>query len=104
MSPPRLFDRQLLSRRLDRAAKAFAQAQFLRERSIEDLLHSLGAVNRRFDVALEIGARDGGFAKALAASPDAGKIGLLIEADVSQRFIGQAQGPARLIMDEEELP
>lgn len=104
MSPPRLFDRQLLSRRLDRVAKGFAQAQFLRERAIEDLLHSLGAINRRFAVALEIGARDGGLARALAASPDAGKIGLLIEADLSSRFLEQAQGPARLIMDEEHLP
>jgi len=104
MSPPRLFDRRLLSRRLDRAAKTFAQAQFLRERAIEDLLHSLGAINRRFELALDIGARDGGFARELAASPDAGKVGLLIEADLSPAFLTQTQGPARLIMDEEQLP
>ncbi len=104
MSPPRLFDRQLLSRRLDRAARTFAQAQFLRQRSTEDLLHSLGAVNRRFDVALEIGARDGLFARELAASPDSRKIELLIEADLSHTFLQQAQGAARLIMDEEQLP
>ena len=104
MSPPRLFDRHLLSRRLDRAAAGFAQAQFLRERAIEDLLQTLGAINRRFDVALEIGARDGGLARTLATSPDAGKIGLLIEADLSRKFLDQATGPAPLIMDEEQLP
>ncbi len=104
MSPPRLFDRRLLSARLDRAAAGFAQAQFLRERSIEDLLQTLGAINRRFDLALDIGARDGGFARALTASPDGAKVGLLIEADLSTRFLKQADGPARLIMDEEALP
>lgn len=104
MSLPRLFDRHLLSRRLDRAAATFAQAQFLRERAIEDLLQTLGAINRRFEVALEIGARDGGFGRELAVSADQAKVGLLIEADLSPGFLAQAQGSARLIMDEEQLP
>jgi SAM-dependent methyltransferase len=101
MSPPRLFDRSLLARRLDRAAKGFAQASFLRERAIEDLLHSLSGINRHFDIALEIGARDGAFRRELRTTPAAGKIGTLIEGDLSQAFAGS--GP-RLIMDEEQLP
>ncbi|MBP2158013.1 MULTISPECIES: methyltransferase domain-containing protein [Asticcacaulis] len=98
MSPPRLFDRSLLARRLDRAAKGFAQASFLRERAIEDLIHSLSGINRHFDVALEIGARDGAFGRELTASPAASKIGVLIESDLSERF------SPRLVMDEEQLP
>ena len=101
MSPPRLFDRSLLARRLDRAAKGFAQASFLRDRAIEDLLHSLSGINRHFDVALEIGARDGTFRRELAGSPAAGKIGVLIEGDLSEAFNGARP---RLVMDEEQLP
>ena len=101
MSPPRLFDRSLLARRLDRAAKDFAQASFLRERAIEDLLHSLSGINRHFDVALEVGARDGAFRRELATSPAAGKVGVLIESDLSEGFAGSQP---RLVMDEEQLP
>lgn len=101
MSPPRLFDRSLLARRLDRAAKGFAQASFLRERAIEDLMHSLSGINRHFDVALEIGARDGAFGRELTGSPAVDKIGMLIEGDLSEAFDG---GSPRLIMDEEQLP
>jgi SAM-dependent methyltransferase len=101
MSPPRLFDRSLLARRLDRAAKGFAQASFLRERAIEDLIHSLSGINRHFDVALEIGARDGAFRRELTGSPAADKIGVLLEGDLSQAFAG---GRPRLLMDEEQLP
>lgn len=101
MSPPRLFDRSLLARRLDRAANGFAQASFLRERAIEDLLHSLSGINRHFDVALEIGARDGAFRRELTASFAADKIGVLIEGDLSQVF---AAPGSRLVMDEEQLP
>jgi hypothetical protein len=57
-SPPKLFDRRLLTRRLDRAASGFAQAQFLRERAIEDTILTLSAINRRFDLALDMGAHD----------------------------------------------
>lgn len=104
MSLPRLFDRQLLARRLDRAAAHFAQAQFLKARAAEDLLHSLGAINRHFDLALDIGARDGTFARLLAESPVAEKIGLLIEGDLSPRFSEMRGAQARLMMDEEQLP
>ncbi len=101
MSPPRLFDRSLLARRLDRAASGFAQASFLRERAIEDLLHSLSGINRHFDIALEIGARDGAFGRELTGSPAAGKIGVLIAGDLSEGFSG---AQPRLVMDEEHLP
>jgi len=99
---PRLFDRSLLSRRLDRAARGFAQAQFLKERVSEDMLDTLGAINRRFDIALDIGARGGVFGRMLAASPVADKIGLLIESDLSRAMLPQTG--ARVVLDEEALP
>ncbi len=103
-SPPRLFDRSLLAARRNRAASAFSQAQFLRERSIEDTLSTLAAINRRFERALDMSAADGAFGRALATSDAAGKIGLLIEGELSDRLSKQQSGRARLIMDEEWLP
>ena len=103
-SPPRLFDRRLLARRLDRAASGFAQAQFLRDRAIEDLIETLIAINRHFNVALDIGARDGGFGRAVAGTRVADKIGLLIEADLSSRLSAAQSGSARVMLDEETLP
>ncbi len=103
-APPRLFDRTLLAARRDRAAANFAQAQFLRDRAIGDTLETLAAINRRFDVALDMAAADGGFGRALARSDVAGKVGLLIEGELSGRLLANASGPARLVMDEEALP
>ncbi len=102
--PPRLFDRKLLTRRLDRAATAFAQAQFLRERAIEDTILTLSAINRRFDLALDMGARDGLFGRMIRDTVVADKVGLLIEGDISSRLSDQQSGSARLLMDEEALP
>ncbi|ESQ93662.1 methyltransferase domain-containing protein [Asticcacaulis benevestitus] len=102
--PPRLFDRNLLASRLDRAAAGFAQAQFLRDRAVEDTIETLSAINRQFDVALDMGARDGSFGRAIVGTPVADKIGFLIEGELSPRLSAQQSGTARLIMDEEALP
>ncbi|MEI9906173.1 MAG: methyltransferase domain-containing protein [Asticcacaulis sp.] len=64
----------------------------------------MSAITRHFDVALDMAAADGGFGRALAASDVAGKVGLLIEGEVSPRLLARASGPARLVMDEEALP
>lgn len=101
---PRLFDRPLLATRRNRAARGFAQAHFLRDRVIEDTLATLSVINRHFDLALDIGAGDGRFGRALATSPAASKVGLLIESELSQALSAQQSGAARLIMDEEALP
>ena len=102
--PPRLFVRNLLAHRLDRAAGGFSQAHFLRERAVEDLIETLSVINRSFDVALDMAARDGAFGRAVVGTPVAGKIGLLIEGDLSEKLSAQQSGAARLIMDEEALP
>lgn len=99
---PQLFDRALLAHRLDRAAASFAQAQFLKERVSEDMLDTLGAINRQFPLALDIGARGGVFGRMLAESPVADKVGLLIESDLSPAML--PEHGARLVLDEEALP
>ena len=99
--PPRLFDRALHRRRLDRAAGAYAG--FLKQRAAEDLALRLEAIQRSFPLALDLGARDGAFRAALAASDAAAKVELLIESDLSVAMLGARTGP-RLVLDEERLP
>jgi SAM-dependent methyltransferase len=102
-APPLLFDRRLHRLRLDRAASAYAEAGFLKARAAEDAVERLEVIKRDFGLAVDIGARDGAFARALAQSPAAAKVGLLVEADLSPRMLAGRPGP-RLIADEERLP
>jgi SAM-dependent methyltransferase len=102
-SPPRIFDRDLHARRLTRAAKSFATADFLKRRAAGDLVERLEAINRRFEVAADLGARDGAFARALAESPAADRVGLLVQSDLSAAMLAGRAGP-RLVADEERLP
>jgi len=101
--PPRLFDRARHRRRLDRAAPRYAQAKFLKVRTAEDLVARLEAVKRAFPVVVDLGARDGAFARALAASDAAAKVGVLIETDLSLAMLAPRAG-LRLVADEERLP
>jgi len=58
-SPPRIFDRALLNRRLDRAwmrPRGGAQADFLLARAAQDLCERLSVVKRRFAVAADFGS------------------------------------------------
>jgi SAM-dependent methyltransferase len=100
-SPP--FDRALHRLRLTRASATYPEASFLKERASEDLLDRLGAINRRFDLAIELGARTGVLAGALSASPTADRIGTLIECDLCERMLAGREGPG-LVVDEERLP
>ncbi len=63
----------------------------------------LEAIMRSFSLAVDLGARDGAFARALSLSDAREKIGLLIEADLSARMLRDRPG-ARLQLDEERLP
>jgi len=102
--PPQIFDRRLHRLRLGRAARSAKSgkggAEFLSVRVAEDIAERLEAVNRRFDVALDLGARDGALAEALGASSAAGKIDFVISAP-------ETRGPwrgTRLVADPERLP
>lgn len=101
-TPPRLFDRALHRRRLERAAPGYASADFLKRRAAEDAVMRLEAIMRRFPVAVDLGARNGAFAQALAASDAREKIDVLIEADLSPAML--ARPGLRVAADEERLP
>lgn len=102
-APPILFDRALHRRRLDRAASAFAGSAFLKARAAADAVERLEPIMRRFPLAVDLGARDGAFARALAGSDAAGKIDTLIETDLSAAMLNGRPTP-RLVVDEERLP
>jgi SAM-dependent methyltransferase len=102
-APPLLFDRALHRRRLERAAAGFGQAGFLKARAAEDAVERLEAIMRSFAVAVDLGARDGAFVRALRASPARGKIGFLIETDLASAMLARRAG-ARIQADEERLP
>ena len=99
---PRIFDRDLHARRLDRASAGYDTAGFLKARAAADLVERLEAINRRFAVAVDLGARDGAFRRALAGAAP-GKIGWLAESDLSAVMLAQRPG-ARVVADEERLP
>jgi SAM-dependent methyltransferase len=101
--PPLLFDRALHARRLARAAGGFSAADFLKRRAADDIVERLETINRRFDVAADLGARGGVFARALAQSPAAARVGLLISADLSPAM-AKAAGGVAVAADEERLP
>jgi SAM-dependent methyltransferase len=102
-APPILFDRALHRRRLDRAAKGFGGAGFLKARAAEDAVMRIETIMRTFPLAVDLGARDGAFARALAESAAREKVGHLFEADLSGAMLAGRPGP-RLQLDEERLP
>jgi SAM-dependent methyltransferase len=102
-SPPRIFDRELLRRRLDRAAPGYAGADFLKRRAAGDIVMRLEAIMRDFPRAVDLGARNGAFAQALAKSDAAARVGLLVEADLSGAMLAGRAG-MRIVADEERLP
>ena len=63
----------------------------------------LEAIMRDFPRAVDLGARNGAFAQALAASDAAPRVGLLVEADLSGRMLAGRSG-MRVLADEECLP
>jgi SAM-dependent methyltransferase len=102
-APPRLFDRALHRRRLDRAASGFGRADFLKRRAAADAVERLEAILRSFPLAVDLGARDGAFARALADSEARERVGLVIEADLSRAMLA-GRAALRVQVDEEQLP
>jgi len=102
-APPRLFDRTLHRKRLDRAAAGFGQADFLHRRAALDLAERLEAIMREFPLAVELSSRAGAFRQALAQSDAGARIGTLIEADASPAMLA-GRGGVRVVLDEERLP
>ena len=102
-APPRLFDRDLHRLRLTRAARGPGKADFLKVSAAEDLVARLESVNRRFPAAVDLGARRGAFARALAMRGAAAKVDFLAQTDLSRAMLVGRPG-ARMVADEERLP
>lgn len=103
-APPLIFDRALHRQRLQRAAPGFGAASFLKARAAQDIAARLSPIMQRFPLAVDLGARDGAFARALEDEPEAaGKIDTLLELDLSQAMLASRAG-LRVVADEERLP
>jgi SAM-dependent methyltransferase len=102
-APPRLFDRALHRKRLDRAAAGYAGADFLQRRAALDIVERLEPILQDFPRAVDLSARGGAFARALAENPAAARVGMLVEADLSAAMLARRGGP-RVALDEERLP
>ena len=100
---PHLFDRRLHRRRLGRAAASFSGANFLKTRAATDAVERLEAILRSFPLCVDLGARDGAFARALAQSDARTRIETLIETDLSGAMLAGRSG-LRVQADEEALP
>jgi SAM-dependent methyltransferase len=101
VTAPPLFDRRLHRARLDRACAGYAD--FLKRRATEDLIDRLESILREFPVGVDLGARTGVFARLLADSSAADRVGVLVETDLSRRMLAGRSGP-RIVADEERLP
>lgn len=99
-----LFDRRAWRAHRDRAARlardGAGAVDFLHAEVSDRLIDRLDVVNRKFAVALDLGARDGGFARALA-----GRRGtrLVVAAEPATEFLARAPGP-RVAADPELVP
>ena len=79
-----IFDRGLLVRRRDRVAAKARCHEFLLARVADDLLERLGAVQRRFPVALDLGAYHGLLGRRLRQVPS---VGMVVDVEASWRLL-----------------
>ena len=91
--PPQIFDR---------AAGGYENADFLQRRAALDVAGRLAAILRTFPLAVDLSARKGAFAEALASEAP-GQVETLVELDLSPAML-KARPGLRLVADEERLP
>ncbi|OFX00816.1 MAG: SAM-dependent methyltransferase [Alphaproteobacteria bacterium RIFCSPHIGHO2_12_FULL_66_14] len=98
--PLLVFDRAVLRRRRDRAARDWDGHAFLKREIAERLVERLDDVRRSFPLALDLGCHGDEIATALGSRTT---VGQLIRSDLSQPFARHAAGPS-VVADEEALP
>ncbi len=101
--PPRIFDRALVNRRLDRAwaqARSGAKSDFLITRAAQELGERLSLVKRRFAKAADFGSPGPHGAAALAAS---GQVDCVIRLAPTEAAVGSGDF-LRAVGDLERLP
>lgn len=99
-SPARIFDRTLLRRRRERAARTPEAYDFLLARVADDLAERLSLIQRRFPLAVNLGAHHG-----LVSNQIAGMAGIerIINVDSAAGALAHCSG-ACVVADEEALP
>jgi SAM-dependent methyltransferase len=103
MPPPDpllVFDRALLRKRRERAARAWDRASFLKREIAGRLVDRLDDIKHRFPLALDLGVHGDEVATALAGRSSVGR---LVRADLALGFARRSNGPA-VVADEEHLP
>lgn len=73
--PPEIFDSRRRAAKLARGESAFAAADFLHVRAADNAVHSLEVILRDFPQVVDLSARPGPFARLLADSAAAGRVG-----------------------------
>lgn len=102
--PPSIFDPARRALRLARAARLFAQADFLHRRAAENAVLSLEATLRAFPAAVDLSAHPGVFGAALADSDAATRVGVPVtfedggQAAPGARPLSVAEGSTDLIV------
>jgi NADH dehydrogenase [ubiquinone] 1 alpha subcomplex assembly factor 5 len=98
--PLLVFDRVLLRRRRERAARGWDRAAFLKREIAERLVDRLEDIRRTFPLALDLGAHGDEVAAAIAGRSSVAR---LVRADLAFGFARRSNGPA-VVADEEHLP
>jgi NADH dehydrogenase [ubiquinone] 1 alpha subcomplex assembly factor 5 len=98
--PLLVFDRALLRRRRERAARGWDRRAFLKREIAERLVERLDDVRRTFALALDLGSHGDEIASALGQRKT---VECLVRLDLGQGFARRARGPA-VVADEEFLP
>jgi len=97
--PPVIFDSRRRAARLARSEPLFAGADFLHDRAAENAVNSLEVILRDFPDAVDLSAHPGPFARRLADSSAADRIGApLVVGDLAARA---APGAAPLPLDDQ---
>lgn len=95
-----IFDLELLKQRRDRAAANISAHDFLLQRVAEDFAVRLGAVQRQFPIAVDLGAHHGVLARTVAGIPGVSRV---VSAECSWRMLRLCPKP-RVLIDFEALP
>ena len=101
MTIPAIFDRQLVRRRRERAARAGHMPDFLLRRAGEEMAERLDSIEREFSPVVVVGAIPGVFGAMLRGQ---GGKGPVIEMEASPSLLPGAQAALSLVGDEEVLP
>ncbi len=98
-----IFDRRLLRKRRDRAARLFDDQDELFTSAALELVDRIRLVKRNFPLALNLGTHGGLFERIFDGAVQEPTIGTLLTSDLSPNMILRGSG-MRLVADEEMLP